>query len=189
MYKNKRLIFKKIGAIKHKFEDNKYAAQSLIALTIIILLSLTLSIYLLLDNDIKSIIYFIFAIFLLFLSPKVIQNDLKRGARERKMFGNLLINLDATDNNLFKIVIYIYNITVLISIIFVFIAPAIAIYYFNFHENEISKNTAHWGQFGDYVGGVVGTILALLAFLATLYIIYQQGKQINIDKNLGAVLD
>lgn len=47
-------------------------------------------------------------------------------------------------------------------------AIPIAIYGLNFFEFEISKETGHWGEFGDFLGGVINPTIGLITiwFLA-----------------------
>ncbi len=49
---------------------------------------------------------------------------------------------------------------------------SIGFYIYIFGSNGFSKNNAHWGTFGDYVGGFLGTILALISVLL-IYITYR----------------
>lgn len=47
------------------------------------------------------------------------------------------------------------------------IAIPIIIYWYNFGSNGLSKLTADWGTFGDYIGGCCSLILAVIALLVT----------------------
>ena len=47
---------------------------------------------------------------------------------------------------------------------------AIVAYVANFSGAEISRDPAHWGVFGDYLGGVLNPLLALITLLVTVYI-------------------
>ena len=45
-------------------------------------------------------------------------------------------------------------------------------YYTAFHDNGISKDTADWGTFGDYIGGIIGTILSFFS-IVLIYATYK----------------
>lgn len=40
-------------------------------------------------------------------------------------------------------------------------------YWYNFGQNGISKSTANWGAFGDYIGGCCSVIIAVMALIIT----------------------
>jgi hypothetical protein len=44
-------------------------------------------------------------------------------------------------------------------------------YYIAFHNNGISKKPTDWGTFGDYIGGIVGTILSFFS-VVLIYLTY-----------------
>ncbi|MBK6698951.1 MAG: hypothetical protein IPG55_03450 [Saprospiraceae bacterium] len=60
--------------------------------------------------------------------------------------------------------------TIIISIIFVFV-PLI-IYLINFGGSNFSNNPANWGAFGDYFGGIIGTLFSLIAAFFSLISVY-----------------
>lgn len=45
------------------------------------------------------------------------------------------------------------------------------VYVWAFHNQEISRNSENWGQFGDYFGGILNPILSLFNLLV-LYVIF-----------------
>lgn len=62
-------------------------------------------------------------------------------------------------------------ITLSVSLFFVLI------YSINF--TELSDDPAVWGTFGDYIGGIVGTVIAFLVFIATREIINLQKQELK----------
>ena len=50
-------------------------------------------------------------------------------------------------------------------------------------DKKIDTSIASWGATGDYIGGVTGTILSSIACCITLFMLYQQQKQIKISQN------
>jgi len=54
-------------------------------------------------------------------------------------------------------------------------APFI-LYYCNFREFGLSPEQEVWGQFGDYIGGLLNPIFAFLSFILVNYTIYLQIK-------------
>jgi len=60
-------------------------------------------------------------------------------------------------------------------------------YVFNFKSTPISGSADHWGQLGDFFGGLLNPVLAFASFMALLYTINIQSKQLDIStKELGA---
>lgn len=51
---------------------------------------------------------------------------------------------------------------VICSLISIF---SISLYFINFSSNTLSCDRGHWGTFGDYVGGVLGTILSFFSVI------------------------
>jgi len=43
-------------------------------------------------------------------------------------------------------------------------------YAWNFFANEVSKDSTEWGQFGDYIGGILNPIFALLNLIVLTYL-------------------
>lgn len=60
-------------------------------------------------------------------------------------------------------------------------------YLYQFFGRGFSENTEQWGQFGDYVGGVLNPIIALAALSAILYAIRIQRTE--LDKAIKAFND
>lgn len=46
-----------------------------------------------------------------------------------------------------------------------------------FYSSELSYNTEKWGQFGDYLGGVLNPILSFITILLLLWNIYTQNQE------------
>ncbi|MBP5789706.1 MAG: hypothetical protein J6W29_05685, partial [Neisseriaceae bacterium] len=70
---------------------------------------------------------------------------------------------------------WIVSITVIIFVL------SIIFYSDTFHY--LSDKPEHWGIFGDYIGGFIGTVIAFFVFLATLRIIKLQKKTIDLQEN------
>lgn len=54
--------------------------------------------------------------------------------------------------------------------------------YFYYFEGSISKNHSYWGEFGDYVGGVLNPLLAFFALIALLYTIKLQSDELKLSR-------
>ncbi|MGB3946539.1 MAG: hypothetical protein WBM13_01025 [Bacteroidia bacterium] len=54
--------------------------------------------------------------------------------------------------------------------IFLSFSTTIIVYIINFSSLDVSKNTADWGTFGDYFGGVLNPITALINILVFIYL-------------------
>ena len=67
---------------------------------------------------------------------------------------------------------------VVISILFVLL-----LYYFTFGNRKLSTSPEQWGQFGDYIGGVLNPIFACATFIALLYTIKLQLDTIKLQKD------
>ncbi|OYY61949.1 MAG: hypothetical protein B7Y50_02605 [Hydrogenophilales bacterium 28-61-11] len=52
----------------------------------------------------------------------------------------------------------------------------LALYFYRFHT-ELSLDNATWGQFGDYVGGVINPILGFFSFITLLLALQVQASQ------------
>lgn len=49
----------------------------------------------------------------------------------------------------------------------------------HFHAQPVSGNPADWGQFGDYLGGVLNPFVALLTFLAVIITLAQNARLVR----------
>ena len=56
------------------------------------------------------------------------------------------------------------------------------LYGWYFQESKIIAKTEFWGQFGDYMGGVLNPFVALLAFMALLYTIVQNQEELELTR-------
>lgn len=75
------------------------------------------------------------------------------------------------------------SVTLNIIIVFFFASSLvipIGFYYYNFVSTGISQNTANWGAFGDFIGGVIGTIFNLIG----VFLIYWTFKRQESNSNL-----
>lgn len=59
-------------------------------------------------------------------------------------------------------------------VLFVSICPYVATF-----GRELSGSPSRWGQFGDYIGGVLNPSISLLALLALLYAIHIQSRELR----------
>ena len=61
---------------------------------------------------------------------------------------------------------------VLFGVIFVNLVPVVVygIHFYVLLKSGLSDDPAHWGVFGDYVGGTLNPILAFLTLSVTLYL-------------------
>jgi len=62
---------------------------------------------------------------------------------------------------------YIKNSLLTIAVI---IATIILAYIINFYRQDVSKSSADWGAFGDYLGGVLNPVIALASLIVLGYI-------------------
>lgn len=130
-------------------------------------------------SDFKYLLL-LFILFFLFIYKKAIQQEKNKIKDEKCLFGNTVKSIKKSDNFFINAFITFYILTI-------FVLPAIAfpikLYHDNFGKNGISTKTQNWAFFGEYISGTVGVILALCAFMATLFLLFQQQKQIDITEN------
>lgn len=55
-------------------------------------------------------------------------------------------------------------------VLFIFILTIVGVFIFNFYTYSISKSVAEWGQFGDYIGGLLNPLFALINIVLLVYI-------------------
>jgi hypothetical protein len=55
----------------------------------------------------------------------------------------------------------------------------LALYVYKFGDLPFSSQSSDWGQFGDYVGGTLGTWFAFLAFVGVLGTVWLQYRQLE----------
>ncbi|MCQ9325659.1 putative phage abortive infection protein [Neisseria dentiae] len=72
----------------------------------------------------------------------------------------------------------------LIAFIFILlmVAPILVLYYDNFGSRELSESPEQWGQFGDYIGGVLNPIFGFATFIALLYTIKLQTEELKATR-------
>ena len=68
------------------------------------------------------------------------------------------------------------------TIVFALVCVAAYAVWFIIYNRGISDDPAIWGTFGDYIGGIVGTVIAFSVFLATLKIIQLQKEAMDLQK-------
>ena len=64
----------------------------------------------------------------------------------------------------------------------VFIAISVIVLYFFIFRGGLSASQEVWGQFGDYMGGVLNPLLALMALLALLRTIVIQSEELKLSR-------
>jgi hypothetical protein len=70
------------------------------------------------------------------------------------------------------------------ALIFFFLVTGSYLYFFAIKNGYVlSSNTAHWGEFGDYIGGVLNQILAFLSFMGVLLTVSLQIKHFEHSKS------
>ncbi|QIP55430.1 putative phage abortive infection protein [Hafnia alvei] len=68
-----------------------------------------------------------------------------------------------------------------------FIAFALYKYWMNFGALPISQSVEHWGQFGDYIGGVLNPGLSFLSIILVCFTLYTTSKQ-SMTQSFESVL-
>lgn len=58
---------------------------------------------------------------------------------------------------------------VIITVLLIVLVPVL-VFIFNFRDSYISSDISDWGSFGDYLGGILNSIISLLTLIATIYI-------------------
>ena len=76
--------------------------------------------------------------------------------------------------NKFLFIIGIFTVAILIIVILS--------YWINFASYSISNNTADWGQYGSYIGGVAGVFLTLLSVILLIITLYFQNRNTTISQ-------
>lgn len=75
-----------------------------------------------------------------------------------------------------------YILGIIISICAIFCALLVLFYYSHFNEFGISEKTGDWGVFGDYIGGVVGSVFALISAVLIYFTFKEQRKNYEHEK-------
>ncbi len=70
----------------------------------------------------------------------------------------------------------------LAAIIVLLILLLMGSYIDTFRNHPISKDPAHWGQMGDFFGGMLNPILAFASFIALLYTIRIQSEELRLTR-------
>lgn len=91
----------------------------------------------------------------------------------------LRVNMELNSNNISKYLkfILIFTIALLIFVILFYV-----IYFAFINDYSLSNQTDTWGQFGDYLGGVLNPIFAFFTILLLLITIYQQKNELKDNK-------
>ncbi len=75
-----------------------------------------------------------------------------------------------------------HNLELIIGVSILFCGWTVLRYYFQFNENAISNDPDKWGVFGDYVGGIVGSIFSLISVVLIYFTFREQRKTSERDK-------
>lgn len=75
------------------------------------------------------------------------------------------------------------EILVLICLFICFVA--LLFYFRNFGKNGLSDKSASWGVFGDYVGGLIGTILSFFSIIL-IYVTYKNQVNFSIKQQFDS---
>lgn len=67
---------------------------------------------------------------------------------------------------------------VVVGVAIVVAIVLIGLYFWKFH-NGLAETQDVWGQFGDYVGGILNPLFSLTALIALLYTIHLQSKELH----------
>lgn len=66
-----------------------------------------------------------------------------------------------------------------VSIVLVFFA--LLLYWLNFGGSPVSDSVEHWGQFGDYIGGVLNPGLSFISIILVCFTLYSTSRQTMIQ--------
>lgn len=83
-----------------------------------------------------------------------------------------------TENQKNKIIVFLKEHWISLTIVILALIT-IGFYIFNFWGNGISNKTDNWGTFGDYFGGIIGTIFAFGAFMLMKETLKVQKDELN----------
>ena len=57
-----------------------------------------------------------------------------------------------------------------------------ATYRYYFHDQVVVAKTELWGQFGDFIGGILNPLVGLLALIGLLWTIYQNQRELSLSR-------
>lgn len=77
---------------------------------------------------------------------------------------------------------------IIVGIVSISILTVFGLYILNFHDHEISKNPEEWGQFGDYIGGVLNALVSVLNLILITYLTVKIAK-IDEDRSKNNLKD
>lgn len=90
------------------------------------------------------------------------------------------ISNDADDEDGDRLQRRIRKLWILVSIGFFFVVCALMFYFYQFHGSLAEKQES-WGQFGDYLGGVLNPIFGFLSFIALLSTLALQSRELRLS--------
>ncbi|APU10422.1 hypothetical protein A5M85_09040 [Cellulophaga lytica] len=73
------------------------------------------------------------------------------------------------------------TINFLIALAILILILPMGIFLFKFKNQLVSSEISDWASFGDYIGGVVNTIISLLSLIVLGYITFLVSKQSNLE--------
>lgn len=71
---------------------------------------------------------------------------------------------------------------IFLAVIAFLLVVGVLVTYFNNFNGELSKSSADWGSFGDFVGGSLNPLLAFLSFVALLITLVMQSQQLELSR-------
>ncbi|MVM29310.1 hypothetical protein GO755_04640 [Spirosoma sp. HMF4905] len=88
------------------------------------------------------------------------------------------------NQNLKKVRAYLKKYALEIAILFfsIICCWVIWMYYYQFHKYGLSDNPANWGVFGDYIGGIVGSIFSIISVVLLYYTFKEQRNSTELQK-------
>ncbi|PZX57599.1 putative phage abortive infection protein [Algoriphagus ratkowskyi] len=75
-----------------------------------------------------------------------------------------------------------YVLEIIICLCIIFCTWTIYKYYDQFGEGGVSNNTNDWGVFGDYIGGIIGSIFTLISAVLIYFTFKEQRNNSNHEK-------
>lgn len=140
------------------------------------------------NNDFGYVV--LIPIFFVFATIETIKQNNNYKKEGKELFGNDYKNKFNTNIEVLKSIIIpliypYYVIAILLLVLFAYplTRKIIEIFITSQLDQKIYINEINnWGEFGDYIGGVFGTLLTLFTFTITLYMLYSQQKQIKMAR-------
>lgn len=136
------------------------------------------------NNDFGYVV--LIPIFFLFATIETIKQNNNYKKEGKELFGNTYENkFNSNIEALKSIIISAFTpFIILVTFFFIFwiISQTTEIITPKFDQVANQNKIENWGEFGDYIGGVFGTILTFLTFAITLLMLSSQQKQIKMAR-------